>query len=37
VVKEFCKQYIRLIIDKADGIESFGFIVGVPIAFELGI
>jgi adenine phosphoribosyltransferase len=37
VVKEFCTRYIGLKIDKVVGIESRGFIIGAPIAYELGI
>ena len=37
VVKEFCSRYARLRIDKVVGIESRGFIIGAPIAYELGV
>jgi len=37
VIKEFCKRYAGLKIDKVAGIESRGFIFGAPIAYELGI
>jgi adenine phosphoribosyltransferase len=37
VVKEFCKRYVGLKIDKVAGIESRGFIIGAPIAYELGV
>jgi adenine phosphoribosyltransferase len=36
-VKEFCSRYAGLKIDKIAGIESRGFIIGAPIAYELGI
>ena len=37
IVKEFCSRYARLRIDKVVGIESRGFIIGAPIAYELGV
>ncbi len=37
VVKEFCSRYAGLKIDKIAGIESRGFIIGAPIAYELGL
>jgi len=37
VVKEFCSRYSGLKIDKIAGIESRGFIIGAPLAYELGI
>lgn len=37
LVKEFCRRYAGLKIDKIAGIESRGFIIGAPIAYELGI
>lgn len=37
VVKEFCDRYSKLKIDKIAGIESRGFIIGAPIAYELNL
>lgn len=37
VVKKFCTRYANTKIDKIAGIESRGFIIGAPLAYELGI
>jgi adenine phosphoribosyltransferase len=37
VVKEFCVRYSNTRIDKIAGIESRGFIIGAPLAYELGV
>jgi adenine phosphoribosyltransferase len=37
IVKEFCTKYSDLKIDKIAGIESRGFIIGAPIAYELNL
>jgi adenine phosphoribosyltransferase len=37
IVNEFCDRYAGLKIDKVAGIESRGFIIGSPLAYELGV
>lgn len=37
VVKEFCVRYANTRIDKIACIESRGFIIGAPLAYELGV
>lgn len=37
VVKEFRDRYANFKIDKVAGIESRGFIIGAPLAYELGL
>ena len=37
VVKEFSNRYADQKIDKIAGIESRGFIIGAPLAYQLGI
>jgi len=37
VVQEFCERYSQLRIDKIAAIEARGFIIGAPIAHQLGL
>jgi adenine phosphoribosyltransferase len=37
IVNKFCDRYAGLKIDKVAGIESRGFIIGSPLAYELGV
>jgi len=37
IVEEFSKRYSRLKIDKVAAIESRGFIIGAPLAHQLGV
>jgi adenine phosphoribosyltransferase len=37
IVNEFCDRYAGLKIDKVVGIESRGFIIGSPLAYELRV
>ncbi|MEP6605502.1 MAG: adenine phosphoribosyltransferase, partial [Nitrosospira sp.] len=36
-IQEIASRYRTLKIDKVAGIESRGFIIGTPVAYELGV
>src|SRR5574337_1204830 len=36
-IQEIANRYINTKIDKVAGIESRGFIIGAPVAYELGV
>ena len=36
-IQEIAKRYEKIKIDKIAGIESRGFIIGAPVAYELGV